>query len=130
MVPAGQRDVSRDGLLIIEARRERKANPNYQPGSTTGNATASTPTYTSASLIRSGLHSWQFGRFEMRAPHRHAPGMWPAWWTLGVSGEWPSNGEIDIMEFYQGSVLANVACGTSTRYTAEVGRGQQADLVV
>jgi beta-glucanase (GH16 family) len=35
-----------------------------------------------------------------------------------VSGEWPSNGEIDIMEFYKGKILANVACGTSTRSTA------------
>jgi beta-glucanase (GH16 family) len=45
--------------------------------------------------------------------------MWPAWWTLGVSGQWPSNGEIDIMEYYQSKVLANVACGTSTAYTAK-----------
>ena len=42
--------------------------------------------------------------------------MWPAWWTLGVKGEWPSNGEIDIMEFYKNTLLANVACGTATRY--------------
>jgi hypothetical protein len=45
--------------------------------------------------------------------------MWPAWWTLGVSGEWPSNGEIDIMEYYNGKILANVACGTSTRWSAK-----------
>ena len=45
--------------------------------------------------------------------------MWPAWWTLGVSGEWPANGEIDIMEYYKGNILANVACGTSTRWQAK-----------
>ena len=55
----------------------------------------------------------------MRARIPTSAGMWPAWWTLGVSGEWPSNGEIDIMEFYQGKVLANVACGTSTRWQAK-----------
>jgi beta-glucanase (GH16 family) len=53
------------------------------------------------------------GRIDTRT------GMWPAWWTLGNSGEWPSNGEIDIMEFYRGNVLANVACGTATRYQAK-----------
>ena len=53
------------------------------------------------------------GRIETRA------GLWPAWWTLGNSGEWPSNGEVDIMEFYNGRILANVACGTSTRYQAK-----------
>ena len=75
--------------------------------------------YTSTSMNTSGLHSWQFGRFEMRGRIDTRAGMWPAWWTLGNSGEWPSNGEIDIMEFYRGNVLANVACGTSTRYQAK-----------
>ncbi len=37
------------------------------------------------------------------------PGLWPAWWTLGVSGEWPANGEIDIMEYYRDKLLANIA---------------------
>ena len=46
-------------------------------------------------------------------------GLWPAWWTLGVSGRWPSNGEIDIMEYYRGKLLANIACGTSTANKAE-----------
>ena len=107
------------GVLIIEARREQKANPNYQAGSTDWKRNRQYAEYTSSSLITSGLHSWQFGRFEMRGRIDTRTGMWPAWWTLGVSGEWPSNGEIDIMEFYRGNVLANVACGTSTRYQAK-----------
>jgi beta-glucanase (GH16 family) len=107
------------GVLIIEARREQKANPNYQAGSSDWKRNRQYAEYTSSSLITSGLHSWQFGRFEMRGRIDTRTGMWPAWWTLGVSGEWPSNGEIDIMEFYRGNVLANVACGTSTRYHAK-----------
>ena len=107
------------GVLVIEARREQKANPNYMAGSTDWKRSRQYAEYTSSSLITSGLHSWQFGRFEMRGRIDTRSGMWPAWWTLGVSGEWPSNGEIDIMEFYRGNVLANVACGTSTRYQAK-----------
>jgi beta-glucanase (GH16 family) len=107
------------GVLVIEARREQKLNPNYQAGSTDWKRNRQYAEYTSSSLITSGLHSWQYGRFEMRGRIDTRAGMWPAWWTLGNSGEWPSNGEIDIMEFYNGRVLANVACGTSTRYTAK-----------
>jgi beta-glucanase (GH16 family) len=55
----------------------------------------------------------------MRARIVAQAGLWPAFWTLGNSGEWPSNGEIDIMEFYNSSVHANVACGTTTRWVAK-----------
>ena len=107
------------GVLIIEGRREQKANPNYQAGSSDWKKNRQYAQYTSSSLITSGLHSWQYGRFEMRGRINTSAGMWPAWWTLGNSGQWPSNGEIDIMEFYQGKVLANVACGTATAYQAK-----------
>ena len=45
----------------------------------------------------------------MRARIGISPGMWPAWWTLGVEKPWPANGEIDIMEYYRGKLLANIA---------------------
>ena len=57
------------------------------------------------------------GYYELECRVPSVSGAWPAWWTLGVKGEWPSNGEIDIMEYYQNKVLANVACGTSTDTT-------------
>jgi beta-glucanase (GH16 family) len=106
------------GLLSIEARRERVANPKYT-GKGDWKTMRQYAEYTSSSLHTNGLHAWQYGRFEMRGRIPTSAGMWPAWWTLGTSGEWPANGEIDMMEFYQGKVLANVACGTSTRYTAK-----------
>jgi beta-glucanase (GH16 family) len=46
-------------------------------------------------------------------------GLWPAWWTLGVNGRWPANGEIDIMEYYQKKLLANIACVAATPGKAE-----------
>jgi hypothetical protein len=107
------------GLLVITAKREQKANPNYQAGSTDWKLNRQFASYTSTSMTTSGKQSWQYGRFEMCGKIPISAGMWPAWWTLGVSGEWPSNGEIDIMEFYQGKILANVASGTSTRFTAK-----------
>ncbi|HET9933314.1 MAG TPA: glycoside hydrolase family 16 protein, partial [Polyangiaceae bacterium] len=99
-------------------RKERVQNPNYSSGSSDWKTSRQYAEYTSSSLNTSGLQSWQYGRFEMRGRIPTSAGMWPAWWTLGVSGEWPSNGEIDIMEFYNGKLLANVACGTSTRWQA------------
>lgn len=54
--------------------------------------------------------TWQYGRFELKARIDISPGMWPAWWTLGVEKGWPGNGEIDIMEYYRGKLLANIAC--------------------
>ena len=97
------------GVLVIEARRERKANPGYQPGATDWKRSREAAEYTSSSLLTRGLHSWQYGRFEMRARIDTRAGLWPAFWTLGVAGAWPRNGEVDIMEYYGGNLLANVA---------------------
>ncbi|MBN1999716.1 glycoside hydrolase family 16 protein [candidate division KSB1 bacterium] len=107
-----------NGFLIIEGKRERKPNPNYRAGS--GNWKENRPfaEYTSSSLLTRGLFQWQFGRFEMRAKIDTRAGLWPAFWTLGVSGEWPHCGEVDIMEFYQGKILANVAWGAEERWQA------------
>lgn len=106
------------GLLIIEARRERKQNSNYVPDSQNWRTSREYTEYTSASLITRGQHHWQYGRFEMRGRIDTRPGLWPAFWTLGIEGQWPSNGEIDIMEYYRGMLLANVAWGTEKRFVA------------
>ncbi len=107
------------GLLHITGKREQVTNPNYDPNGSDWKTTRQYAQYTSASMTTSGKQTWKFGRFEMCGKIPIVAGMWPAWWTLGVSGEWPSNGEIDIMEYYNGKILANVACGTSTRWTAK-----------
>lgn len=100
-----------NGLLVIEGRRERKQNPHYRPDSARWQERRKYAEYTSASLSTRGLHSWKYGRFEMRGRIDTRAGLWPTFWTLGAEGEWPRSGEIDIMEYYQGTLLANAAWG-------------------
>ena len=108
-----------NGLLVIEGRRVRQPNPTYVANSTDWRTKRPTITYTSACLLTKGLHSWQYGRFEMRGRFDTKAGLWPAFWTLGVTGNWPANGEIDIMEYYKNDLLANVAWGTNKQWVAE-----------
>lgn len=98
------------GFLIIEARKESRVNPDFvSKDHHDWTKKRDSIKVTSSCLITQGKHSWQYGRFEMRAKIPVAKGMWPAFWTLGEKGNWPSNGEIDIMEYYAGKMLANVA---------------------
>ena len=98
-----------NGLLVIEARREPKPNPQYNPEADNWPAKRKMIKYTSASLTTRGLHEFKYGKFEMRARIDPRLGSWPAFWTLGVEPDvhWPACGEIDIMEYYTGTVLAN-----------------------
>lgn len=103
-----------DGLLVIEGRRERVLNPHYDPESKAWRKQRQYAEYTSASLRTKGLHSWLYGRFEVRAKIVAEDGLWPAIWFLGIEGEWPACGEIDLMEYYAGRILAN-ACWAGQR---------------
>ena len=96
------------GMLIVEGRRERKKNPNFEPGSQNWQTNREYAEYTSASLTTRRIASWRYGRFEMRARIDTRAGLWPAFWSLGVEGRWPNNGEIDIMEYYRNTLLANL----------------------
>jgi len=106
------------GLLIIEARRERKPNPFYEAGSKDWRKSREFAEYTSASLTTRGKRDWTYGRFEMRGRIDTRPGLWPAFWTVGSQGHWPHCGEIDIMEYYRDTLLANVAWGAEKQWTA------------
>lgn len=108
-----------DGMLIIEGRHEQVQNPNFDPENDDWRENREYAEYTSTSMHTRGLQSWQFGRFEIRARIDVSEGMWPAWWTLGVDGSWPHNGEIDILEYYDGVVLANAAWGTEEQWVPE-----------
>jgi beta-glucanase (GH16 family) len=111
------------GLLKIEGRREKFANTRYEKGSNNWKRNRDSINYTAASINTAGLHSWLYGRFIVRARIPAVKGAWPAIWTLGNDHPWPSNGEIDQMEFYQiknvPSILANVAWSTGPRNSAK-----------
>lgn len=98
-----------NGLLVIEARREHKPNPNYSTNGSDWRTRREWIDYTSASITSRRLREFKYGKFEMRARIDTRPGSWPAFWTLGATPGigWPACGEIDIMEFYTGTVLAN-----------------------
>lgn len=110
--------VCKDGHLVIEGRRERKPNPNFEKGSTSWKKNREYIEYTSSSLVMKREHAFKYGKLEVRAKIDAQTGLWPAIWTLGVDGEWPSNGEVDIMEYYDNRILGNFAFGSDKRYTA------------
>lgn len=112
-----------NGVLLILGKKEKVKNPGYANPSTSWQNEREYAVYTSASIQTRGKKDWLFGRFEIRARIDTAHGSWPAIWTLGISKPWPSNGEIDIMEFYRikdlPTILANFAWGTEKRNVAK-----------
>jgi beta-glucanase (GH16 family) len=87
-----------DGVLVIEARRERWMGYDY----------------TSARLNTKGRAEFLYGKVEIRARLPTGRGTWPALWMLGANIDqagWPGCGEIDIMEnvgFDPGTIVASV----------------------
>lgn len=105
--------IIKNGVLVIEGKRERIENPDYDPENKDWRKSRKFAEYTSSSINTNGKHSFKFGIIEVRAKINVAKGMWPAIWTLGISKKWPANGEVDIMEFYrvnnEPTILANAA---------------------
>jgi beta-glucanase (GH16 family) len=76
------------GKLIITARKEDLSQMPDWGGQH----------YSSARLVTRGKADWTYGFVEVRARLPCGAGTWPAIWTLGSRGNWPADGEIDIME--------------------------------
>ncbi len=124
-----------NGLLVIEARRERWAGPEHDPDSRSRGARPGREfaEYTSASVTTRGKASWTYGRIEVRARVPKGRGTWPAIWMLGTNIDevgWPACGEIDIMEFvgYEPGVIhANIH---TRRYNHVQGTGKGSRIQV
>ena len=104
-----------NGVLVIEARRERFQGADYTSASLTSRA------------------SWTYGRIEVRAKLPRGRGTWPAIWTLGTNIRevgWPQCGELDIMEhvgFDAGRIHANIH---TRAYNHVQGTGKGNSIVV
>lgn len=111
-----------DGLLIIEARKEQKPNPTYRKNGRYWGQHREQIEYTSACLTTMGKREFLYGRLEVSARIPTSGGAWPAIWTLGSGMEWPSCGEVDLMEYYpingKPHILANVAWGDDEHFHA------------
>jgi beta-glucanase (GH16 family) len=110
--------ICKNGFLVITGKKEHKPNPNYQSGSNSWKTNRPFIDYTSSSVVMQRKHAFTFGRLEVRAKIDAQAGLWPAIWTLGINGEWPSNGEVDIMEYYNNGILANFAIADSGQHKA------------
>lgn len=114
----------KDGKLVIEARKEvNRKNPLYQAGSNDWRKKREFIEYTSASVTTAGKKEFLYGRFEVCAKIPTGGGAWPAIWLLGSDMEWPSCGEIDVMEYYRikgvPHILANACWGTDRPWQAK-----------
>jgi beta-glucanase (GH16 family) len=111
-----------NGMLVIEARHEQKLNPTYRENGRYWGQQRPTIDYTSACLTTRGKYEFLYGRLEVCARIPTAGGAWPAIWTLGNKYEWPSCGEIDLMEFYRSNgkacIMANAAWGNDKHWDA------------
>ncbi len=113
---------TKGGCLILEGRLDSIPNPNYRQDSHDWRKNRPYAKYSSASINTRKSFSFKYGRMEVRARIPAVIGSWPAIWTLGTEMEWPSCGEIDIMEYYhiQGKphILANAAWGNDYHHNA------------
>jgi beta-glucanase (GH16 family) len=110
--------VCRGGNLVITGKKEHRANPNYMAGSTNWRTSREFIDYTSANVVMKKEHAFKYGKMEVRAKIITQTGLWPAIWTLGTNGEWPSNGEVDVLEYYEDKILANFAIASATKWKA------------
>lgn len=95
-----------DGYLHIVAYKQHKGSDGKMHN------------YTSASMTTSKSFVWCYGRMEVRAKIPTGSGMWPAIWMVGNDYNWPSNGELDVMEYYREGILANAAWGSTKQWEA------------
>lgn len=69
--------------------------------------------YSSSRITTKDLFSFRYGKVEARIKSIDGQGFWPAFWLLPVDGDWPCDGEIDIMEHWGNNYLTNSTTGAA-----------------
>ena len=69
--------------------------------------------YTSSRITTKDKFSFRYGKVEARIKTVDGQGFWPAFWLLPEGGEWPCDGEIDIMEQWGNNYLTNSTTGAA-----------------
>lgn len=85
-----------DGIATITVKEEQQGDYNY----------------TSSRFISDDKFTFKYGRVEARIKTVDGQGLWPAFWLLPSGGEWPCDGEIDIMEQWASS-NTNITTGAA-----------------
>lgn len=111
------------GHLVIEARPADFPCPTYVVGTQDWRTNRERIKWTSGAVETRNSFSFLYGRVVVRARIPVCRGAWPAIWLLGKGMPWPSNGEIDIMEYYlhngQPTVLANACWGSDRKHVGQ-----------
>jgi beta-glucanase (GH16 family) len=82
--------------------------------------------YTSARITTQNKFEFTYGRVEARLKVPNAQGLWPAFWMLGtVDGvvNWPTTGEIDILELIGSEPMTAYGHGHGPGYFGAEGLG-------
>ena len=93
------------GNQELQTYTTNNANLRVENGSLILQAVKSGTNWTSARIKSQGLRSFKYGKIEFRAKLPNGVGPWPAAWLLGTnisSVNWPTCGEIDVMEWRAG----------------------------
>ncbi len=75
--------------------------------------------YTSSRFTTLNKFSFRYGKVQARIKTVDGKSLWPAFWLLPVGGNWPCDGEIDIME--QGGHVGGINETTGAAHLGECG---------
>lgn len=79
-----------------------------------------TARYLTGGVWTKGKANFGFGRLEIRAKLNGAKGAWPAFWMLAENAQWPTGGEIDIMERLNSDSIAYQTIHTYYTYVLKI----------
>jgi beta-glucanase (GH16 family) len=107
------------GMLVITAEKATNPGPCWNGAQCA---------YTSARIHTSNKVNFTYGKVEARMKLPAGKGIWPAFWSLGQTGQWPASGEIDIMEFVGQTPNTTYGTAHGTGYSGAQGIGKPYDF--